>query len=135
MGASLWYGALQFVGYLLVIGVKYSVTRARPSNRLVHISGYSFPSGHTFATTIFTLTIVTLLWPHLRKHWLQWLVGLIASLFIILVMVSRVYLRAHYATDVSAGFFLALGWWLIANAEKQRFYNWLVKPIYDSFFE
>lgn len=126
---SLWYGALNFIGYTLVILVKYTVTRPRPSARLVKISGYSFPSGHTFATTVFVLTIVALLTPVLKQRWQRWLLALVAAFFIILIMYSRVYLRAHYASDVTAGLLLAAGWWLITNAERHRCGEWLVKPL------
>lgn len=53
LGSSMWYGAMQFVGYLLVIFFKTSVMRPRPAHRLEKIGGYSFPSGHTFATVIY----------------------------------------------------------------------------------
>lgn len=130
---SLWYGALNFIGYTLVILVKYTIIRPRPSARLVKIGGYSFPSGHTFATTVFALTIVALLAPRLKRRWQRWLLTLVAVFFIILIMYSRVYLRAHYASDVTAGLLLAAGWWLIANAERHRCGEWLVKPIIGYF--
>ena len=43
---SVWYGMLQFIGYCLVILIKYSVTRFRPSFRLINVSGYSLSLIH-----------------------------------------------------------------------------------------
>lgn len=79
LGSSMWYGAMQFVGYLLVIFFKTSVMRPRPAHRLEKIGGYSFPSGHTFATVIFVLTILALLWPHLKSNWSRLLGGMLGA--------------------------------------------------------
>ena len=127
LGSSMWYGAMQFVGYLLVIFFKTSVMRPRPAHRLEKISGYSFPSGHTFATVIFVLTILALLWPHLKSNWSRLLGGMLGAGWILLIMYSRVYLHVHYASDVWAGLLLALCWWLVANSQKERFMNWITE--------
>lgn len=127
LGDSMWYGAMQFVGYLLVIAFKSSVMRPRPAHQLEKIGGYSFPSGHTFATAIFVLTLLALVWPRLKSRWVKILLGIIGAGWIFLVMYSRVYLHVHYASDVWAGLLLALCWWLIANSQKERFMNWLAE--------
>jgi undecaprenyl-diphosphatase len=115
-----WYLGIQVIGYLLVIAVKYSVVRPRPTHQLVAARGYSFPSGHTFATTLFTLTIITLLWPHLHRRWQRVLLSVVGAVWILAVMSSRVYLRDHYSTDVLAGLLLAAGWWLLTSLIKPR---------------
>ena len=50
---ALW--ALSTVVFCNLINwiVKNIVARTRPSDRLVEINGYSFPSGHTFGTALF----------------------------------------------------------------------------------
>lgn len=126
---SVWYGMQQFIGYCLVILVKYSVVRQRPTQRLVDVNGYSFPSGHTFATTIFTFTIVILLWRFTRKKWQKNLVTIVGAVWILAIMYSRVYLRAHFATDVLAGFLLASGWWFITAPLRYYFFHWLWQPV------
>ena len=126
---SVWYGMLQFIGYCLVILIKYSVTRLRPSYRLIDVSGYSFPSGHTFSTVIFTFTILALLLPYCKVKWQKVLLEIVGALWIIIIMYSRVYLRAHFTSDVIGAFFLASGWWLLANSQRAIFFHWLQKPV------
>ncbi|KEK16622.1 phosphatase PAP2 family protein [Limosilactobacillus reuteri] len=126
---SVWYGMLQFIGYCLVILIKYSVTRLRPPYRLIDVSGYSFPSGHTFSTVIFTFTILALLLPYCKVKWQKVLLEIVGALWIIIIMYSRVYLRAHFTSDVIGAFFLASGWWLLANSQRTIFFHWLQKPV------
>lgn len=115
-GRGLWFFGLQTVGYCLAIAVKYSILRPRPDHKLIPARGFSFPSGHTFATTVFVLATLAIIWPQLKKHWQRVLTGLLAAGWILLVMASRVYLRNHFTTDVLAGLFLGSGWWLLATA-------------------
>lgn len=118
---GLRFAGLQLVGYCLVIAVKYSILRPRPDHKLIPANGFSFPSGHTFATTVFVLAILTLVWPHLRRHWQRIASSILAMVWIFLVMASRVYLRNHYTSDVLAGLFLGTGWWLLATSTLDRF--------------
>lgn len=125
LGDSMWYGLVQFVGYFWVILVKYTVMRPRPANRLEKISGYSFPSGHTFATTTFVVAILVLLWPYLRRRWFKGLLIIVGMLWILVIMYTRVYLHVHYASDVCAGLLLALSWCLLIYPYQQRFMHWI----------
>lgn len=129
IGDSMWYGAVNFIGGLLLFAVKHMVLRPRPSHQLVSIGGYSFPSGHTFGMTVFVLTVVALLWPHLQHRWERWLLALLAAIIILAIMDSRVYLRVHYASDVTAGLLLAAGWFMLATALRPHLHKWLIEPI------
>lgn len=132
IGTGLWVLGLQFVGYALVIIAKYSVLRVRPSYKLIPANGYSFPSGHTFATTIFIFTLLMLILPKLQIHWQKWLLIFLGFCWIIAVMTSRVYLRNHFSSDVCAGFLLACGWWAFNQAGRGIFIKWLLSPFHSS---
>lgn len=90
---------------------KLAFARQRPSfdDPLVILSTYSFPSGHTVSATLFYGTLAAFLTPRVTPSarpglWLGALaiVGLVAF--------SRVYLGAHYLTDVVAGFAEGIAW-------------------------
>lgn len=114
-GRGLWFAGLELGGYCLAIAVKYTILRSRPDHKLIPANGFSFPSGHTLATTVFFLAILSLLWPHLKQRWQRVTGGILTAVWILLVMASRVYLRNHFTSDVLAGLFLGTGWWLLAT--------------------
>lgn len=58
--------------------------------------GFSFPSGHTTATFSYCTAMFLMLG---KKYRISWILPFIA----VLVMVSRVYLMVHFASDVIAG--------------------------------
>lgn len=133
IGMALWCFGLQFIGYALVIITKYSILRTRPTEKLLPANGYSFPSGHTFATTIFVFTLLMLIKPRLSANWQRALLTILGFCWILVIMISRVYLRNHFTSDVWAGLLLASGWWLFNQAGRQAFINWLIiKPFYHS---
>jgi membrane protein DedA with SNARE-associated domain/membrane-associated phospholipid phosphatase len=91
--------------------VKPVVGRARPPATLWigNYDGPAFPSGHATQTVAFyaMLAIVLLTGRSFRARALLW-VG--AALVTILVGASRVYLGAHWLTDVLAGYALGAAW-------------------------
>lgn len=67
---------------------------------------YSFPSGHAMGSMAFTVAVVALLWP---TRW-RWTALVLAGLFVLLVAFSRIYLGAHYPSDVLGGWMASLAW-------------------------
>jgi len=87
--------------------VKAVVHRARPpvTVRLVHVSGYSFPSGHaTIAVAVWGA--ITLVLAPGRRSRTKILLGAAAGMISLVVGVSRLYLGVHWFTDVVGGFAL-----------------------------
>ncbi len=76
--------------------IKHVVARPRPEDILVTADFGSFPSGHS-ANAAVTVTIITLLLP--RRRWIP----AAAALYVVMMMISRTYLSAHWVTDTVAG--------------------------------
>ena len=97
------------VGAFLFSAVtKWLVSRPRPRGR-----DYGFPSGHTLGATIFFGGVIYLLWTSpIPRVWR--VVGTALSVLAVLgVAYSRVYLRAHWASDAVGGFVGGLAYLLL----------------------
>jgi undecaprenyl-diphosphatase len=91
--------------------LKSTFNRPRPLLPLVSASGLSFPSGHAMISASFYGLLIYLVQTHMRRHQtLRWGLTVGLSLLILLIGLTRVYLRVHYASDVLAGFAAGLVW-------------------------
>lgn len=92
---------------------KYLVDRPRPGSDIVKIAiqthQQSFPSGHVMFYVIF-FGFVALLMYALKtiNRALRITVGVLCMAMIFIIPVSRIYLGAHWFTDVLGGFFLGI---------------------------
>ncbi len=101
-------------GIILNETLKYGFHRQRPGlHRLVEVSGFSFPSGHSMMSFIFYGLMVYLVWVNFGGRALRLVVSVLLVLIILAVGISRIYLGVHYPSDVLAGF-AAGGFWLVA---------------------
>jgi membrane-associated phospholipid phosphatase len=101
-----------FGGMLLNPLLKHVFMRERPhlSDPLVTLTTYSFPSGHTLMATVFYGTLCVLVVSR-AHHWRWRLLAIaVAGLMILLVGFSRIYLGAHYLSDVLAAIAEGLAW-------------------------
>jgi undecaprenyl-diphosphatase len=91
---------------VLLTGAKAYFHRGRPPDPLVAVDGYSFPSGHAVAAAATAVALVFVLMPSgpRRRKW-----EAIAVLFAFVMALSRVYLNAHWLSDVVAGVVLGAG--------------------------
>lgn len=77
--------------------VKLIFQRTRPTiEHLVLQDGYSFPSGHSMASLICYGGIVLLIFHLNQKKWINLLACLLASVIIITIGISRIYLGVHF---------------------------------------
>ena len=91
---------------MLLTGAKAFFHRGRPPNELVATTGYSFPSGHAVAAAATAVALVLVLMaPGARRR--KW--EALAVLFAFVMAFSRVYLNAHWLSDVVAGVLLGTG--------------------------
>lgn len=109
--SSLWLGFVLVSGNIISYLVKITVRRQRPLNKIIPASGYSFPSGHVFGTTLVVLAIIILLLPHLQNASAKSIIKVLLILWVIIVAISRVYLRGHFPSDVIGSALLAGTWW------------------------
>jgi len=99
-------------GSLLNRLLKYAFYRPRPhfDDPILTLTSYSFPSGHTMAATVLYGTIAAYLFAKFPDWRARVLIILAASLLIALVGFSRIYLGAHYLSDVLAAMAEGLAW-------------------------
>lgn len=115
---------------LITFGIKVLINRPRPSADLVniveHAQHQSFPSGHTsyYVTYFGFMMFLMLRHPQIPRR--IRVPVIILSLFLVLsVPFSRIYLGAHWFTDVTAGFILGV---LVLYAIIRIYLNYKKRP-------
>jgi membrane-associated phospholipid phosphatase len=110
-----WFAAFVLAvygGMILNRLLKYCFQRARPrfDDPVFSFTGYSFPSGHTMTATVVYGAIAVLLFTKNKNRALR--AGLIASAAVLIGLVgfSRIYLGAHYLSDVLGAIAEGLAW-------------------------
>lgn len=96
-----------FLAYL----VKAHVERARPTEveRLVAVSGFSYPSGHALSAAYFYLTLAIVIWTRSRSRRASTAALILAIVLGLLVALSRAYLGVHYPSDGLGGVAMGAG--------------------------
>jgi len=113
-------GALQLLAASVGAGILTLVTkdiieRIRPAEaqRLIVVSGFSYPSGHSLSTAALYLTIAIIAGRYIQHASARAAIFLAVSAVVLMVGASRVYLGVHYATDVVSGISLGAAWALV----------------------
>ena len=108
--------------FLLSQAVKALTHRARPPAGLAvgHFGGYAFPSGHaTEAAAVYgVLAFVVATGASPRRVRVAVWAGTV--LLVTLIGITRLYLAAHWLTDVLAGWALGSAWALLIAGAKPR---------------
>lgn len=92
---------------------KFIVDRSRPSRPLVHTTSQSYPSAHA-ANSIGWLALAIALGIVIPRRGGRIATIAAGALLALLVGLSRIYLRAHFASDVIAGYALAVAMYALA---------------------
>lgn len=107
--------AIGLTSTAVLFSLKAIFQRHRPLDPLIRdVTGFSFPSGHSFSSFTFYGLIAYLLWQtNISKTW-----KIIATILLFLlastIAFSRVYLRVHFPSDVVAGFCLSVVWLILS---------------------
>ena len=106
---SLMLGNLTLAG-ILIVTFKNIYQRPRPEIlHLVEEKGFSFPSGHSLAVTIMVGTLIVIFSQRIKDQLWKRIVQILLGLYLVSLLISRVYLGVHYPSDVLASLCLGLG--------------------------
>ncbi len=125
---ALFLLAASVSGSILARILKAAIHRLRPPT--YHSDGhfltsiYSFPSGHSMMSAVIYLTLALILAAVIRQRRVQlYVIGCSLGL-VALIGVSRLYLGAHYLSDVIAGWIVGLVWALLCRWIE---YRWVLR--------
>jgi membrane protein DedA with SNARE-associated domain/membrane-associated phospholipid phosphatase len=115
MAASHWLAAIA-VGLLLTAGLEAAVDMPRPPNSA---AGFGFPSIAVTMTTVvfgFFAVLIARELPGRQRMWPY----LVAGVATVLVGFARLYLGAHWLSDLTAGVLLGVAWLLVLGIAYRR---------------
>ncbi|UQS86333.1 phosphatase PAP2 family protein [Nicoliella spurrieriana] len=133
---AVWALATLLSGNVVGVILKKIVQRPRPLLHSAADTGFSYPSGHVLGTVLVVSVIWVLLIPMLKNRRTQIVAKTIAVIYVILVMMSRVFLNAHYPSDTVGALLVGYTWfqfceWLYYHyAGKLNRYHPFQKSIY-----
>ncbi len=113
-------------GVALSEGLKAVFERERPpvAYQAVRTINASFPSGHALLSAVFYLSLGVMLTRAFPERRFKIYVLGVAILITLLIGTTRIYLGAHWATDVFAGWSVGAAWamtlWLTSYAIERR---------------
>ncbi|MEY2575936.1 MAG: hypothetical protein QOF80_1423 [Verrucomicrobiota bacterium] len=130
-----WYQVLMLAlavggGSLLNILLKHFFHRQRPmlENPLLTLTSYGFPSGHTMGSTLFYGTLAVFAAQSVKTWRWRVLAFWIAALTVALIGLSRIYLGAHYLTDVVGAMAVGLAWLAFCWTGVETLRKWRGRP-------
>ncbi|MGU3432230.1 phosphatase PAP2 family protein [Actinomycetes bacterium M1A6_2h] len=114
--------AAMALAWIVMNGVKYATARTRPPKpeRIIDIASYSFPSGHALISAAFVTVVFVVVSGSGARRATVLLSGVFLGIVTVAVGVSRIYLAAHWFTDVVAGWALGVACAVLAMTVVRR---------------
>ncbi|MBW1605305.1 phosphatase PAP2 family protein [Lactobacillus sp. Sy-1] len=133
---AVWAIATLISGNILGVILKHIVQRQRPLLHSASDTGFSYPSGHVLGTVLVISVVWVIVIPLLKSRRAQIIAKTVAVIYVALVMLSRVFLNAHYPTDTIGAFLVGYTWfqfceWLYYHyAGRLKKYHPFQKSVY-----
>ena len=109
--AALWLAIAMAGALILEASLKYAYHRIRPQAYFIpEPESYSFPSGHALTSFCFYGVLAGLVTDRIKSFSWRITVWSAATLLVIAIGLSRIYLGVHYPSDVLAGYLAATVW-------------------------
>ena len=102
--------------------LKRILQRPRPTEyRIIEETGYSFPSGHSMISMAFYGYLIYLIYKYVKNKYIKWISIILLSILICAIGISRIYLGAHYTSDVLGGFLISISYLVIFISTVNKF--------------
>jgi len=109
--AAAWLTITTAGALVLDVALKHFFHRPRPAPFFGALPNtYSFPSGHALLSCCFYGVLAGLLADRIKPRIFRVLTWTLATILIVSIGLSRIYLGVHYPTDVIAGYLAAAVW-------------------------
>lgn len=100
---------------LLNLIIKHFIGRIRPESDLLHYiykveDSASFPSGHVMFYTVLFGFLFFLIWKFVERKKLKIILNTVCLFFILTIGISRIYLGAHWFSDVIGAYLIGFSW-------------------------
>lgn len=119
-GLTIWFLGVVSTGGIFGIFLKNLFKRKRPKEHLPFDDGYSFPSGHAIASTLFFLALLLVFLPLVQSVPIRLILMGLVYLVWGSILFSRMYFHAHYIGDLLAGISLGVFWVLTSMGVYNR---------------
>lgn len=116
--AAHWFVVVGF-GYFCALMFKHLFEHPRPSGLLNPLDTSSYPSAHTMLSLLIFNYLASLIARELPKE-RRWITYFVATLFTLIVGLSRLYLGAHWLTDIVGAILLGTAFVFLGTASYRR---------------
>ncbi|WP_220728972.1 phosphatase PAP2 family protein [Apilactobacillus xinyiensis] len=112
---AIWSICTLIGGDAVGVIIKHIIQRQRPIFHLAHDTGFSFPSGHVLNTFLIIGIIWVIVLPIIKSRKKVLIIQICTIILMVLVMLSRIYLNAHYPTDTVGAVCIGYTWLQISQ--------------------